>query len=382
MQGFPDFKNLVDMTSTRSIQHTNREVMSFLNEAGEREGSLTFEGLDQAARHIAAGLVEKGLSKANVILLYAPGLDYISAFFGCLYAGATPVPAYPPMGARDIERLKRVVMDCGAQAILTSSMLLPMIESWVANPSNGINISCIATDLLKSQTDIGGFTPYDAAPNDIAFLQYTSGSTGHPKGVMVSHANLLANFQQIIWTFAATTDEAIHQSFKTVIWLPPFHDMGLIGGVLTPVFVAAPVTLMSPLTFLKNPFAWLKAITDNQAKVTGGPNFSYQYCARKIKDEQLEQLDLSSLEIAFNGAEAIHMDSLNAFDNRFASRGFNRRAFLPCYGLAEATLFVSGSPKDRGAKVLTAELKQLANGKITPSYFPETEFKDKNETVD
>src|SRR5690606_1200151 len=143
--------------------------------------------------------------------------------------------------------------------------------------------------------DASGFEPASVDPDAIAFLQYTSGSTGHPKGVMVSHANLLANFQQIVWSFAHSSDlEKVGAEFKTVIWLPPFHDMGLIGGVLTPVFAGASVTLMSPLTFLKNPFVWLKAITDGQAKVSGGPNFSYQYCARKVTDEQMMQLDLSS----------------------------------------------------------------------------------------
>lgn len=367
MKGFPDFKNLVELAVQRAAQKGDSELTRFLAEDGSREGSLTFAGLDRAARNIAASLTARGLAGKNLMLLYTPGLDYIKAFFGCLYAGSVPVPAYPPMGARDIDRLKRVVLDCDAAAILSSRMLLPMIEAWVANPSNGLNLSCVPTDVAASE-DASGFVPADVDPAAVAFLQYTSGSTGHPKGVMVSHRNLLENFKQIVWTFAkggSDLDE-IGPHYKTVIWLPPFHDMGLIGGVLTPVYAGARVTLMSPLTFLKNPFVWLKAITDEQAKVSGGPNFSYQYCVRKVSDEQVAQLDLSSWQVAFNGAEPIMVDAMRAFAEKFRPAGFDARAFLPCYGLAEATLFVAGSPAMRGARVIEADLEQLARGELKP----------------
>ena len=372
MKGFPQFKNLVDMAASRGATEGHREVMVFLNETGGREGAFSFKGLDTAARQVAMGLVEKGLVNHPVILLYAPGLDYISAFFGCLYAGAIPVPAYPPMGARDIDRLKRIVVDCGAEAILTSSMLLPMIETWVSNPGNGLKLPCLATDQFQSEQGDAGFTPHNADPRDLAFLQYTSGSTGQPKGVMVSHRNLLANFQQIVWAFAQTHDmELVARDIRTVIWLPPFHDMGLIGGVLTPVYSGSSVTLMSPLTFLKNPFVWLKAITENRATITGGPNFSYQYCARKIPQEKLRELDLSSLRVAFNGAEPINRESLQTFSDRFGECGFNNKAFLPCYGLAEATLFVSGSPVGRGARVVQKNREALAGQSYSEQALPE-----------
>lgn len=364
MKGFPQFKNLVEMASIQAVRHGESELATFLGENGAPEGKLTFAELDRAARNIAAQLAEKGFANKNLMLLYTPGLDYIKSFFGCLYAGSVPVPAYPPMGARDIDRLKRIVLDCDAAAILSSSMLRSMIEAWISNPSNGISIPCIPTD-AAADVDAGGFVGADLDPEAIAFLQYTSGSTGHPKGVMVSHRNLLENFQQIVWAFAHTTDiDAVASHYKTVIWLPPFHDMGLIGGVLTPVYAGSQVTLMSPLTFLKNPYIWLKAITDEAAKVSGGPNFSYQYCVRKVTDEQLQQLDLSSWTVAFNGAEPIQADALNAFTARFSSAGFDRRAFLPCYGLAEATLFVAGSPVGRGPLVRDVSLAGLAKGEF------------------
>ncbi len=366
MKGFPEFKNLVDMLALQVPVRGANEAMSFLSESGEEEKSLTYAGLDQAARKIAAGLVAKGLSGRNLMMLYAPSTDFVEAFFGCLYAGCIPVPAYPPMGARDIDRLKRVVLDCEAGAILSSKMLLPMIEMWVANESNGIKLPCIATDSLKSSTDASGFVPFAASADDLAFLQYTSGSTGHPKGVMVSHGNLLANFRQILSCFMkgdVTLDEA-RADIRGVIWLPPFHDMGLIGGVLTPVFGGGFTTLMSPLTFLKNPFVWLKAISDTKGTISGGPNFSYQYCVRKVSDEKLAELDLSSWKVAFNGAEPIQMDSLRSFSDKFSGSGFDSKAFLPCYGMAEATLFVAGSPASRGAKVVNAESEALSNGRV------------------
>lgn len=364
MSVLPNFKNLVEMSVTRAMDKGHKPLMTFLGEDGSRDSLLTFKGLDASARAIAALLTSKGLRGKNVLLLYAPGLEYIKGFFGCLYAGAIAVPAYPPMGAKDLERLANIARDCDAAAILSTASLAPMIQAWLSNPANGMAMSCYATDLAETDAAMS-IEPIDAEPHHIAFLQYTSGSTGHPKGVMVSHGNLLANFEQIIHSFVEHgSDSASMEDYKTVIWLPPFHDMGLIGGVLTPVYIGASVTLMSPLTFLKNPFLWLKTISDDAALVSGGPNFSYQYCVRKVTAEQKQQLDLSSWRVAFNGAEFIHAESLRNFARHFRASGFSERAFLPCYGLAEATLFVAGSPTGRGALVKEVP---LSNGAIEES---------------
>lgn len=361
MSELPKFKNLVEMAVLRAADKGHKPLMSFMGEDGSRESLMTFRGLDASSRAIAALLMNAGLRGKNVLLLYAPGLEYIKGFFGCLYAGAVPVPAYPPMGAKDLERLASIARDCDAAAILSTASLAPMIQAWLSNPANGMNLACYATDTAESAA-CGSVDVFDAAPDDIAFLQYTSGSTGHPKGVMVTHGNLIANFGQILDSFAGMdSPDATLEHYKTVIWLPPFHDMGLIGGVLTPVYAGASVTLMSPLTFLKNPFLWLKAITEDKAMVSGGPNFSYQYCVRKITEEQKQQLDLSSWQVAFNGAEAIHADSLRKFATHFAGCGFESKAFLPCYGLAEATLFVAGAPARRGAQVKTMRLNEAAD---------------------
>ncbi|MCG8667953.1 MAG: AMP-binding protein [Pseudomonadales bacterium] len=380
MHDFSIVPNLVQMTLSRAQRNSSETYLDFIGENGEVETSLTYADLDRYARIIADGLTKKGLCRKNVVLLYAPGVDYVKAFFACLYAGAVPVPAYPPMGARDISRLVNVVKDCDAAAVLSSSNLMPMIEAWINNPINNVELDCISTNLFDDLDAGEKFTPFDAKPEDIAFLQYTSGSTGHPKGVMISHKNLLSNFSQIINSFAVksrTSDfSGVDGSdYTTVIWLPPFHDMGLIGGLLTPVYAGAKVGLMSPLTFLKNPFIWLDTISKMKATVSGGPNFSYQYCARKISQDQISKLDLSSWKVAFNGAEPINTDSLKCFSNAFTACGFDESAFLPCYGLAEATLFVSGSPRGRGVKLLGTDLDKLSKGHV----FSDSTSDDSNE---
>lgn len=363
MYSLPEFKNLVEMTIHQAHTRGDTEATRFLKDNNVVDGSQSFRQLDADARKIAAELVTSGLGGRNVLLLYTPGLDYVKAFFGSLYAGCVPVPAYPPVGSKDLVRLKNVAVDCRAGAILSNSVLKQVIDTWVANITNGLPLPCIATDTLPDTHGAATLIPHQAEPDDVAFLQYTSGSTGHPKGVMVTHGNLLTNFKQILRGFCdgnAFVDKP--SDLRTVIWLPPFHDMGLIGGVLTPLFAGAHVTLMSPLTFLKRPFNWLKAISDQQAHVSGGPNFCYQYCVQKITEAQAEQLDLSNWQIAFNGAEPVSAEALKNFASHFRVSGFRENAFLPCYGLAEASLFVAGSPSGRGSRTLQARLDKLEQG--------------------
>ncbi len=371
MQATSEFRNLVDMLMQRADAHADITMATFVSDHGNHEGRMTFGELDAAARYIAAQLVQRGLACRNLLLLYPPGLDYIKAFFACLYAGSVPVPAYPPTGARDLTRLYNVALDCNAGAILSNDVLTPVITAWVANLDQSVDLPCIATDSHLPSIDSAGFIPHQADPDDIAFLQYTSGSTGHPKGVMVSHGNLLANFEQIVQGFLRGNRFVESRSeLNAVIWLPPFHDMGLIGGVLTPIYAGAQVALMSPLTFLKRPFVWLKTISQQRAQVSGGPNFCYEYAARKVTDAQIEQLDLSSWQVAFNGAEPIQAGAMQRFAQRFQSCGFDAKEFLPCYGLAEASLFVAGTPSGRGIKTLKAQPTPLQRGRYQPSAAP------------
>ncbi|MEC8812753.1 MAG: AMP-binding protein [Pseudomonadota bacterium] len=363
MYNLPQFNNLVDMAVQQASQRNAAPLATFLKDNGAQDDAASYQSLHEAACAIAMTLQEKGLSGRNMLLLFAPGIDYIRAFFGCLYAGCVPVPAYPPMGARDLDRLQKVAKDCDAGAIVTNQALAPVIEHWVQQLGYGDRMPCLALDQLLNQPLDSGFQPYQAQADEVAFLQYTSGSTGHPKGVEVTHGNLLANFNQILHGFFAGNERLDKlEDLRVVIWLPPFHDMGLIGGVLTPIFAGAQVTLMSPLTFLKRPLLWLQTLSDQKAHVSGGPNFGYQYCVRKISEEQAATLDLSNWHVAFNGAEPIQSAALDAFSERFRVSGFDAKAFLPCYGLAEASLFVAGSPSGRGAQTLKAKLDRLEQG--------------------
>ncbi len=263
------------------------------------------------------------------------GIEFVSAFFGCLYAGAIAVPAASPRPNRPASRLGAIVEDAAPAALFTTLAMLPTARSWLSHApaladAEWLGIEAVPESLAARWTD-----PC-SEPDDLTFLQYTSGSTATPKGVMVTHGNLLHNSALIRESFRATEES------RGVFWLPLFHDMGLIGGVLQTLYCGGFSTLMSPVAFLQRPVRWLEAISRTGATISGGPNFAYELCARKITPEQKAGLDLSRWAVAFNGAEPIRAETLDRFAEAFASCGFRREAFLPCYGLAEATLMVTG----------------------------------------
>ena len=361
----PSYCNLVDMLTQRAQSSGRAVYANFINGDGEMAEQLTFKELHQSACQIGEALQEKGLSGHRILLLFLPGSDYIRAFFGCLYAGAIPVPAYPPTGTKDLQRLEKIALDCQAGAILSNSGLLPQVTGWQRGLGVTLHLPLININQLLQAGSSSGFIPFQAQPNDVAFLQYTSGSTGHPKGVVLSHKNLLANFAQILQGFLYQNPMVEWvEELRSVCWLPPFHDMGLIGGILTPIFAGAQVTLMAPMTFLRHPDVWLNSVSVQRAHISGGPNFAYEYCLQKIADEQLQNLDLSSWKVAYNGAEPLQADVIQRFTARFASCGFDRSAFFPCYGLAEASLFVSGARGGQGAGMLMADQNTLQHGQF------------------
>jgi acyl-CoA synthetase (AMP-forming)/AMP-acid ligase II len=325
---------IVGIARQRAERQPDDEAFTFLARGSAGEEYLTYAGLDRRARAIAARLQATCAIGDRVLVCHPPGLDYVAAFFGCLYAGVIAVPAYPPSSASARRRLEAVTLDARPRVMLGA---LPFVAD-SASPE------IAALPVLAPGAIDGGeaaeWKPIALHDDTIAFLQYTSGSTGRPRGVMVGHGNLVHNLALIRDAFGHTAES------RGVIWLPPYHDMGLIGGVLQPLFAGFPVVLMSPSTFLQRPTRWLEAITRWRATTSGGPNFAYDVCVERIPPAERERLDLRTWTTAFNGAEPVRPATLDRFAEAFASSGFRRRAFYPCYGLAEATLMVSGRYAD------------------------------------
>ena len=313
-------------------QHDKNSGFTFITDNDELH--FSYEALDGRAQNIAA-LIRRDVQIGDrVILLYVQEAEFISAFFGCLYAGVIPVPVYPPSVTHlkeAVNHITNVVNDSGAKAILTSHKIFQIASSLSSIPM-------IVTDVFNLES----FVPVEPTDDSIAFLQYTSGSTSLPKGVVITHGNLTHNLQTIIKTFGLT------KKTVNVSWLPFYHDMGLIGKVLCTIYLGANGVIMSPLHFLQRPIRWLKAIDKYKAEISAAPNFAYDYCVRKIRNDELKGLDLSSWRLALNGAESVSKETMDAFSKRFKSHGFDPNAFKPVYGLAESTLLVSaskGTPK-------------------------------------
>jgi 8-amino-7-oxononanoate synthase len=332
------FETLVELLQSRALQQPHQPAFTFLIDGETEEVHLTYAELDLRARAIAANLQVRVSVGERALLLYPSGLEYIAAFFGCLYAGVIAIPVYPPKRNQKMSRLEAIVGDAKATVALTVTPLLDNIQERFARHSELAQLPCLATDSVASSQALN-WQKSDLDGQTIAFLQYTSGSTGTPKGVIVSHENLLYNEQMIKVAFGHTE--------KTIFvgWLPLFHDMGLIGNVLQPLYLGIPCILMSPEAFIQKPLRWLQAISRYKATTSGGPNFAYELCLRAITPEQRASLDLSSWEIAFNGAEPVRASTIEQFAARFADCGFRREAFYPCYGMAETTLLVSGGLK-------------------------------------
>lgn len=332
---------LVDLLRYRATGQPNRRAYTYLRDGETDEVHLTYTELDRQARAIGARLQRRGAAGQRVLLLYPSGLEYIAAFFGCLYAGAVAVPVYPPNPARldrTLPRLRGITLDARPTIVLTTTSVLSLAAALAAQEPAFHDLHWMATDTLDD--DQGAEWRDPAVRGDtLAFLQYTSGSTSTPKGVMVSHDNLLRNEALIKQSLGMTEHDVL------VGWLPLYHDMGLIGNVLQPLYTGFPCVLMSPADFLQKPIRWLQAISRYGGTLSGGPNFAYELCVRKIGPEQRAALDLRSWNAAFNGAEPIRPETLDRFTAAFEPCGFRREAFFPCYGLAEATLFVSGGPK-------------------------------------
>ncbi|MDF5736305.1 MULTISPECIES: fatty acyl-AMP ligase [unclassified Nostoc] len=356
------FSTLVELLSYRAKNQPEQKAYTFLQSIEKEAESLTYEELHLEAQAIAASLQSLNIVGERALLLYQPGLDFIAAFFGCLYAGVIAVPAYPPRRNQKLSRLQAMTADAQAKIVLTSKSLLDNLQTSFNQEDLEISgLHWLATDELSNDL-AQAWQPQELDGNTLAFLQYTSGSTGTPKGVMITHGNLLHNEQMIEKAFGHTN--------KTIVvgWLPVFHDMGLIGNVLQPLYLGVPCILMSPVEFLQKPIRWLQAISHYKATTSGGPNFAYDLCIRKVTPEQLTTLDLSSWEVAFTGAEPIRAETLEQFASTFAPCGFRKEAFYPCYGMAETTLIVSGGEKTALPITCNVEKAALEQNRIVKQH--------------
>jgi acyl-CoA synthetase (AMP-forming)/AMP-acid ligase II/acyl carrier protein len=325
------FRTLAHALVHNATHRGDQVAYEYLHDDG-RVDTVTYRDLLTAAVAAAARLRDGGAPAGPALLLYPPGLDFVVAMWACLLAGVPAVPAYPPLlgpTERVAVRLRRVLTDSRATVLLADPAVLGLLTAG-------------APDLELPRVVTLGARPRELAAlpalpgaDDVALVQYTSGSTGAPKGVVLRHRNLIANIEGIAAVFG------LDESARVVSWLPPYHDMGLIGFILTPVVGAFPVRLMSPVHFLKNPLVWLRQISELGVTHTGGPNFAYDLCLRRAPAD-LADLDLSTWRVAFNGAEPVRARTIAAFAERFAPHGFRAESFLPCYGLAEATLIVTG----------------------------------------
>jgi acyl-CoA synthetase (AMP-forming)/AMP-acid ligase II len=344
--------SLVELLRTRAFDEADKQAYTFLGDGEVETDHLTYAELDLRARALAARLQECGAQGARVMLLHPSGLDFIVAFFGCLYAGAVAVPAYPPRHNRNNLRLSSIIADAQPAIALTTAPILARMENAIDETADLKSLRWMASDII----DVNLAAQWREPPlsgDALAFLQYTSGSTSTPKGVMVSHENILHT------TSSIRSDFEHHLKTVLVTWLPTFHDLGLIEGVLQPMITGFPSIMMPPNAFLQRPSRWLQAISRYRATYSAAPNFAYDLCVRKTTPEQREALDLSSWEVAVNAAEPVHKTTMERFSETFAPHGFRWRAFCPSYGLAEATLKVSTSRRTQEPLFYTVEANLL-----------------------
>ncbi|WP_343731863.1 amino acid adenylation domain-containing protein [Duganella sp.] len=346
---------MVEQLRALADQRPDATALIAVGREGERR--FSYAQIDLRVRALAAQLQASLTPGDRALLVLDNDEHYVVAFFACLYAGVTAVPVFPPESVREqhLARLSGIAADCAAACVLASSAVLALLEEHRIFGA-ALTLAVDAVDVLRAPH----WRPYAPQPDDVAFLQYTSGSTSSPKGVMVSHANLMANERAIEEAMAITKDDVF------VSWLPLYHDMGLIGGLLQPFHRGIPVVLMSPAFFLERPVRWLEAISTHRGTISGGPDFAFRLCLERVREAQLAGLDLSSWRVAFSGAEPVRHDTLASFIDYFAPCGFDAGAVYPCYGLAEATLLVSGGQRGAGLIACAFDAGSVAAGQPRP----------------
>jgi len=346
--------NFVEVLCRRASADSDKTAVTFLPDGEERERRLTYGEIDVHARALAVRLLTVALPGDRVLLLQAPGLEFVISFFGCLYAGVIAVAAYPPRNIRHMPRIEAILEDTQARLILTSEEARAKIGPWLGERATRFQLLC------SEEVDTAGADAWrmpSLKRDTLALLQYTSGSTGAPRGVMVTHGNIMANEEMIRKAFGH------HCESSVASWLPIFHDMGLIGNLLQPLYLGTSTVLMSPTSFLQKPVRWLWAISRFRARVTGAPNFAFDLCARAVTAEQKATLDLSCLEIVYSGSEPIDARALDRFAMAFGDCGLRRGMLFCCYGMAEATLLCTSGHPGAGPRYLDVDAQMLECGR-------------------
>jgi len=356
-----NFKDLVSLLERRQQQQPDQLAFEFVTKDQLNGEVLTYGELADNAKRVAAMLQSYIKEGDAVMLLLRPGLPLISSLFGVFYAKAVAALIPPPVDNQSSVFFKSVAQNLLPRVIITTESVKKNLDEYLKE------MPVLQKAVILTVEDAMQEAPLDWKPDgqnsekSPCLIQYTSGSTNSPKGVVLSQENLMQNSMIIKQSFFHTS-----KSYG-VIWLPPYHDMGLIGGIIQPVYAGFPTTLLSPKTFLQKPLRWLKLITEKKATTSGGPNFAYDLCVKKITEAEKEELDLSSWEVAFNGSERVNPKTIEEFSKSFKSAGFRRDSFLSCYGLAESTLYVTGGLKREKPLIVKAERTALTENKFDQS---------------
>jgi len=347
------FVTILDALDHWAEVSASRNVFSFIDGRGDVAATLSFAQLQYRAKQLAAQLHQTHKVGERVVLLLPTGPEFVVAFFACLYAGVLPVPLSLPSRHNGIDHLRAIIKNCGAKQALVDPSFAQSLRGEEPLPLSAVPF---ALAQLTGEADIPRIK---SAPTALAFLQYTSGSTSLPKGVTVTHGNIIANQRMINEVFGH------NRHSRQLSWMPLYHDMGLVGHVFQPVYNGSESYLMDPALFVQRPRLWLQSISRYRITSTGGPNFCYQHCVKRVKPDIIEKLDFSSLEVAYNGAEPVRGETMRQFTELCAPAGFKRDMFLPCFGLAEATLMVSGVRHNQTPSTREVSREQLQRHRIT-----------------
>lgn len=356
-----ELPSVVEAVRENVLSRPGEQAVTFVRDlsAGKVDETLTYAELDAAARRVAVALNNRMAVGERALLLYPEGIHFATAFLGCLYAGVVAVPApLPGQYRHQRERVTSIARDAGVTVVLTNAALHEDVREWVAAQAS-LQVDIVVTDCAEP-VDPDVWVQPPLTHGTLALLQYTSGSTGEPKGVMITHGNLLHNVDGLRRAFG------LDQNTRFGSWIPHYHDMGLMGILLPPLVLGGSCTLMAPTTFLKRPHWWLRMIDEYDLHFSAGPNFAYELCTRQITDAQIEGLDLSRWKCAPNGSEPVQASTLAEFAQRFASAGFRGDALSPCYGMAEATVFISGAG-GREPVIRYADAEALGQHAFTPA---------------